>query len=146
MQVVDEDGQLRRHLPNLLVAATQDGDLQTWYGPGCIASFIAWLDVLQGYDDEFDDEDDEDPPIKITVLAHNFQGYDSYFLLQEYQLQARNYNQIRNGGKILELRVGKLGKERVRFIDSLSFLSMPLTNFTSTFGFDENDTTLNLKK
>ena len=61
-------------------------------------------------------------------------------------MQARNYNQIRNGGKILELRVGKPGKERVRFIDSLSFFFMPLTNFTSTFGFDENDTTLNLKK
>ena len=67
MQVADEDGQLRRHLPNLLVAATQEGDLQTWYGPGCIASFIAWLDVLQGYNgnnDEFDDEDDDDPPSK----------------------------------------------------------------------------------
>ena len=80
------------------------------------------------------------------MLAHNFQGYDSYFLMHEYQLQAPNYNQIRNGGKILELRVGKLGKERIRFIDSCSFLSMPLTNFASTFGFDENDTTLNLKK
>ena len=57
---------------------------------------------------------------KITVIAHNFQGYDSYFLLQEYQLQARNYNQTRNGGKVLELRVGKLGKEKISFIDSLS--------------------------
>ena len=104
------------------------------------------MQSYDGNDDEFDDEDDEDPPIRITVIAHNFQGYDSYFIMQEYQAQARNYNQIRNGGKILELRVGKPGKERIRFIDSLSFLTMPLATITSTFGFEEDDTTLNLKK
>ena len=132
MQVVDEDGQLRRHLPNLLVAAAQDGDLQTWYGPGCIASFIAWLDVLQGYtnDDEFDNDEEDDPQIKITVLAHNIQGYDRYFLLQEYQLQARNYNQFRNEGKIIKLRVGKLGKERV--IPCRLPTSHPLSGLTTT--------------
>ena len=96
-------------------------------------------------DDDDDDDDGEEEQTKITVIARNFQGYDSYFLLQEYQLQARDYNQIRNGGKVLELRVEKPGKGKLRFIDSLSFLPMPLASFTSTFGFDENDATLNLK-
>ena len=134
------------------MAATADGKLQNWYGPDCIKDFVGWLDTLlggnsnenDGEDDE--DEEEEDSQPKITVAAHNLQGYDSYFVIQEYHRQARNLTQIRNGGKVLELKVGKPNHERLRFIDSMSFLAMPLYKFTDTFGFTEdNNTTLQLK-
>ena len=116
MQVSEEDNNNTfRHVPNLVVAASDASDLQSWYGSHCIRDFIAWLDSLTNETnddaDEDDDEDDDDADsntkIKLTVIAHNFQGYDSYFIIQEYQRQARNYTQIVNGGKILALKVGK---------------------------------------
>ena len=144
MQERDDDhADVFRHVPNLVVAATTDGDLQHWYGPDCIREFVTWLDTLLGGshddDDEDAEDDDKDSQPKITVVAHNFQGYDSYFIIREYHRQARNLTQIRNGGKVLELKVGKPNHERLRFIDSMSFLPMPLYLFTKTFGFTEND-------
>ena len=142
----EEEGCLE-HVPNLVVAGTDTSDLQSWYGPNCIKDFVNWLDTLLGDDDEDEDEDDDEDPdsrCKITVIAHNFQGYDSYFIIQEYHRQARSLTQIRNGGKVLELKVGKTDHERIRFIDSMSFLAMSLSAFTKTFGFDEDD--MDLKK
>ena len=152
MQVSEEDNNTFRHVPNLVVAASEASDLKSWYGPHCIRDFVTWLDSLANdgsneNDDDDDDDDDDDESnskIKLTVIAHNFQGYDSYFIIQEYQRQARNYRQIVNGGKILALKVGK----NIRFIDSMSFLPMSLASFTTTFGLDEedDDDSLNLKK
>ena len=68
----------------------------------------------------------------MTVLAHNFQGYDSYSLVEEYHRQKRVLEQTRNGAKILQLKVGD-----IRFIDSLSFFQMPLSAFPKTFGLTE---------
>ena len=68
----------------------------------------------------------------MTVLAHNFQGYDSYPLVEEYHRQKRVLEQTRNGAKILQLKVGD-----IRFIDSLSFFQMPLSAFPKTFGLTE---------
>ena len=106
MQEVKEGrGTVLRHVPNLVVAATDTGDLQHWYGPHCIREFVTWLDTLLGGEEEEEDDDDhevQDPKGKITVVAYNFQGYDSYFVILEYHRQARNLTQIRNGGTSMD--------------------------------------------
>ena len=68
-----------------------------------------------------------------TFIAHNGQGYDFQFILQ-WCLNANKppVNVVRAGQKIKHMIV-----DGVRFIDSLSFLLMPLSAFPKTFGFDE---------
>lgn len=39
----------------------------------------------------------------VTVIAHNFHGYDGYFSVEEYHKQQRQIEQIRNGGKLLQV-------------------------------------------
>ena len=90
-------------------------------GETCLQQFTTWLDYLA-----------EETGRPLTVLAHNFQGYDSYPLVEEYHRQKRMLEQTRNGAKILQLKVGD-----IRFIDSLSFFQMPLSAFPKTFGLTE---------
>ena len=90
-------------------------------GETCLQHFTTWLDYLA-----------EETGRPLTVLAHNFQGYDSYPLVEEYHRQKRVLEQTRNGAKILQLKVGG-----IRFIDSLSFFQMPLSAFPKTFGLSE---------
>ena len=68
-----------------------------------------------------------------TVIAHNAQGYDAQFILRYVVTQGTAKPQlIMNGSKIIQLRV-----HGIRMIDSLSFLSMPLSYFPNTFGLTE---------
>lgn len=74
-------------------------------------------------------------PIHVgtTAIAHNAQGYDAQFILR----QVINHGTckpevIMNGGKILMMKV-----YGIRLIDSLSYLSMPLSAFPKTFGLTE---------
>ena len=69
-----------------------------------------------------------------TVMAHNFQGYDSYFILQYLRDQGVKYDVIMRGGKTLSLTVDMFN---IRFIDSLNFTPMKLANFPKTFGIEE---------
>ena len=110
-----------RHVPNLVVAETESDEVppQVFEGDTCIKQFLAYLDTLA-----------ENCP--LTVLAHNFQGYDSYPIVEEYHCQRRKVEQVQNGGKVLQLTLGK-----IRFIDSLSFFQMPLSAFLKTFGLTE---------
>ena len=139
------------HVPNLVVAETNQSDTPLiWRGDTCIEQFLDQLDVWANVDPSADDDDDDDDDEEedesdrrysgITVIAHNFQGYDSYPIIQMYHQQVRAFQQTRNGGKVLELRVGK----KIRFIDSMSFLPMALASFTKTFGLE--DDALNLRK
>ena len=73
-------------------------------------------------------EDDEAEWMVICV-AHNFQGYDSFFVLDKFYKQKIFPDQIVNGAKILSMSVDKL-----KFIDSMCFLQMPLSCFTKAFG------------
>ena len=66
------------------------------------------------------------------MLAHNFQGYDSYFVVEEYHRQHRIVQQLTNGAKLLQVTF-----DRITFIDSLSFFQMPLSAFPKTFGLTE---------
>ena len=74
----------------------------------------------------------EDDTRTVTVIAHNFQGYDSYFVVNEYHRQCGILNQIRNGAKLLPVTF-----DNINFIESLSFFQMPLSAFPKTFGLTE---------
>ena len=68
----------------------------------------------------------------LTVISHNFQGYDGHFCLKEYRKQGLHCRSHSNAAKILELTVND-----IRFIDSLSFLQMPLSAFLKTISITE---------
>ena len=68
------------------------------------------------------------------VMAHNFQGYDSYFVLQYLREHGVKYDVIMRGAKVLSLTVDMFN---VRFVDSLNFTPMKLANFPKTFGIEE---------
>ena len=68
-----------------------------------------------------------------TVMAHNFQGYDSYFILQYLRKQGVKYDVIMRGAKVLSLKVELFD---IRFIDTLNFLPMKLASLPKTFGIE----------
>ena len=108
-----------QHIANLLVAET-DQPIR-FPGPYCTRDFLEWLDTLTLNDTR-----------QVNVLAHNFQGYDGYFVVHQYHSDNRIVQQLRNGCKLLEVK-----HDRIRFIDSLSFVQMPLSAFPKTFGLTE---------
>ena len=111
-----------KHIANLVVAETEDKDEpKPFPGPTCIRDFLEWLDTLTLNDTR-----------QVNVIAHNFQGYDGYFIIQEYYGDNRIVQQLRNGCKLLEIK-----HDHIRFIDSMSFFQMPLSAFPKTFGSTE---------
>ena len=111
-----------KHIANLVVAETEDNDEpKAFQGPSCTRDFLQWLDTLALHDTR-----------QVNVIAHNFQGYDGYFIIQEYYGDNRIVEQLRNGCKLLEIK-----HDRIRFIDSMSFFQMPLSAFPKTFGLTE---------
>ena len=82
-----------RHIPNLLISETEHDDRPFRFkGEHCVRDFLEWLDTLT--------EEDMRP---ITVIAHTFQGYDGYFIVDEYHKQHRIVEQICNGAKLLQV-------------------------------------------
>jgi len=72
----------------------------------------------------------------FIAIAHNLKGYDGVFILK-YILSSFLPNDtmpsvLVNGTKILSIKFRKL-----KLIDSHSFLSMPLSEFSSTFNLKE---------
>ena len=116
-----------RHVPNLVVAKTEDDDRPVSFRDphDCLFHFLEWLETLT-----------EDGTRPLTVIAHNFKGYDSYPVIDELHRQKREIEQIRNGGKVLQLTYPH-EETTIRFIDSLSFFQMPLSDFPKTFGLTE---------
>lgn len=81
-------------------------------GADCVKQlFLEWLETLT--------KDGQQP---LTVLAHNFQGYDGHFCVKENQKQAGLIDGTLNGAKILQLTL-----DDIHFINSLSFFQMPLS-------------------
>ena len=110
------------HIANLVVAETEDDDQPKCFpGHHCVRDFLEWLDTLTLHDTR-----------QVNVLAHNFQGYDGYFVIHQYYGDNRIVEQLRNGCKLLQVQ-----HDRLRFIDSLSFFQMPLSAFPKTFGLTE---------
>ena len=67
-------------------------------------------------------------------MAHNFQGYNSYFVLQYLREHSVKYSVIMRGTKVLSLTVDMFN---ILFVDSLNFIPTRLTNFPKTFGIKE---------
>ena len=86
-------------------------------GELCIRNFLEWLHTLT-----------EDDTRQVRVLAHNFQGYDGYFILEEFWKK----KELWSGGKVLQVTF-----DGISFIDSPSFFQMPLSVFPKTFGLSE---------
>ena len=71
----------------------------------------------------------------FTVIAHYGKGYDFQFVQEWLVAHSMKPNVVLNGQKILQLEVKR--DYNIRFIDSISFVSMPLRDFPKTFGISE---------
>ena len=115
------------HEVNLCVVYDEEGEAKVFRGKNTVKDFCKWL---------FTPEHD-----KSIVIAHNFQGYDSYFILKHLDQEAIPYEVIYNGAKCMTLTTKRKGKKQfaveIKFIDSLNFIPMPLSKFPKTFGLDE---------
>ena len=115
------------HEANLIIACDEDTadpeDMLIYSGENCILDFINFLEYIS--------EEGEQP---IIVIAHNFQGYDGYFIIDAMRKRGYDFKQVRNRGKILQL---SFANDTIKFIDSLSFFQMPKRNFPKTFGITE---------
>ena len=117
------------HEVNLCVVYDEEGEVATFRGKNTVRDFCKWL---------FTPEHDQS-----IVIAHNFQGYDSYFILKHLDQEAIPYEVIYNGAKCMTLTTKRKGKKRkqfaveIKFIDSLNFIPMALARFPKTFGLDE---------
>ena len=92
------------HEPNLRIVQNEASEEWIFQGDNTRDEFCEWL---------FTDE-----RANCTVMAHNFQGYDSYFILQYLREQGVKYDVIMRGAKVLSLTVEMFN---IRFIDSLNF-------------------------
>ena len=114
------------HVANLVCAETNEEDTSyVFSGATCIEQFLAWLQTLT-------QTDDVEYLRHVIAIAHNFQGYDSYFILEELYKQCVCPKQIVNGAKILSMSL-----DHIKFIDSMAFLQMSLASFTKAFGLQE---------
>ena len=87
-------------------------------GEDCVKTFVKELKDLT-----------EEDTREVIVIAHNLQAYDGYFVIEELYRDGKSVKQIRAGAKIIELR-----HYGIKFIDSLNFFSMSLSDFPKTFG------------
>ena len=114
--------QPQEHVANLVVAKTEDDPRPVRFkGEHCLRDFLEWADTLT-----------QDDTRQVNVIAHNFQGYDGYFVVSQYHSENETVDQMRNGYKLLAVK-----HNNICFIDSLSFFQMPLSAFPKTFGLTE---------
>ena len=115
------------HEVNLCVVYDEEGEAAVFRGKNAVKEFCTWLFTPQHQDS--------------IVIAHNFQGYDSYPILKYLHEHAVACDPIYNGAKCITLKP-KTDKShqfgiRIKFIDSLNFIPMALAKFPKTFGQDE---------
>ena len=108
------------HCPNLCIVHDEAGKEELFEGKDTVEKFCTWLFTERHRD--------------CIVIAHNFQGYDGYFIKDYLIKNAIQYDVIYRGAKSLSLKVPNWG---IRFIDSLNFIPMALAKFPKTFGQDE---------
>ena len=110
------------HVPNLVCARTSNSaENYTFPGTTCIEDFLEWLRELC-------------IDCKLVTMAHNSQGFDSYFILDKLYRQGICPEQIVNGAKILSMSINA---GDIVFKDSLCFFQMPLSAFPKAFGLTE---------
>ena len=108
------------HHPNLCVVHDEEKEVALFQGKDTVKDFCKWLFTRQHKG--------------CIVVAHNFQGYDGYFITDYLVQNAIKYEIIYRGAKGLTLKVPDWD---IRFIDSINFIPMALAKFPKTFGQDE---------
>ena len=115
------------HEVNLCVVYDESGEAIVFQGKNTVKDFCTWLFTPQHHE--------------CIVIAHNFQGYDSYPILKFLNENAIPCTVIYNGTKcmMLETRTKKSHQFgiRIKFIDSLNFIPMGLGKFPKTFAQPE---------
>ncbi|XP_052806406.1 uncharacterized protein LOC128235642 [Mya arenaria] len=89
-------------------------------GEQTVFDFCQWLFSEENYN--------------TTVLCHNFQGYDSYPIVQYLYKCGILPTIVPNGAKIMSLTVDSC---KLKMIDSINFLPMALAKLPSMFGIEE---------
>ena len=109
-----------KHEPNLCIVHNEAGDEWIFQGSDTAKDFCQWLlsEEHRG----------------CIVVAHNFQGYDGYFIQEFLNKNAVKYDVILRGAKILSMTIPMFN---MKFIDSLNFIPMSLSKFPKTFGMTE---------
>ena len=108
------------HHANLCVAYDEEKEVAIFQGQDTVKEFWQWLLT---------------PEHKGCILvAHNFQGYDSYLILKFLDENAVHYEIIYRGAKCLSLTIPMFD---IKFIDSLNFIPMGLAKFPKTFAQPE---------
>ena len=108
------------HIPNLCVAQNESGEEFVFSGTNTKDEFCKWVFANKN--------------ANTTFVAHNFQAYDGYFILQYLYKNGITPEIITRGAKILSLTVPEMN---IKFIDSLCFIPMKLAAFPKTFGLTE---------
>ena len=108
------------HCPNLCVVHDEEREVALFQGEDTVKKFCEWLLTPEHEG--------------CIVVAHNFQGYDGYFITKYLIENAIKYEIIYRGAKSLSLTIPMFS---IKFIDSLNFIPMSLAKFPKTFGQDE---------
>ena len=108
------------HCPNLCVVHDEEREVALFQGEDTVKKFCEWLLTPEHKD--------------CIVVAHNFQGYDGYFITKFLIDNAIHYDIIYRGAKSLSMTVPMFN---IKFIDSINFIPMSLAKFPKTFGQDE---------
>ena len=108
------------HEANLCIVQDEEGREKLFQGNDTIKKFCEWLFTKEHKG--------------CIVVAHNFQGYDGYFIQNYLNKNAVKYEVILRGAKILSMTIPMFN---IKFIDSLNFIPMSLAKFPKTFGMTE---------
>ena len=115
------------HEVNLCVVYDEEGEAAVFRGKDAVKEFCNWLLTPQHQD--------------CIVIAHNFQGYDSYPIIKYLHEHTVGCEAIYNGAKCITLKTktkkSHQFKIRIKFIDSLNFIPMALAKFPKTFAQPE---------
>ena len=115
------------HEVNLCVVYDEVEEVGVFRGKNAVKDFCTWLFTPQHQD--------------CIVMAHNFQGYDSYPIIKFLNENAIGCDATYNGAKCVSLKTKVKERHqfgiRIRFIDSLSFIPMALAKFPKTFAQPE---------
>ena len=115
------------HEVNLCVVYDEEKEVGVFQGKNSVKDFCTWLLTPQHQD--------------CIVIAHNFQGYDSYPIINSLTRTLLNATLLTPGTKCVTLKTKTKEKHqfaiKIKFIDSLNFIPMALSKFPKTFGQDE---------
>ena len=108
------------HETNLCVVYDEEKEVGVFQGKDTVKDFCNWLLTPQHE--------------KCIVMAHNFQGYDSYPIIKFLNENVIDYKVTYNGAKCVTLTIKMFN---IKFIDSLNFIPMGLAKFPKTFAQPE---------